>query len=370
MFNLFQFVLLRSSTAVAEEAIISTEQRSQLQQDLGDDRRSPSPLEKMEQSAEQYIGNGDFISERSRLNFAESYDKLAALLANEPPADRSALAAIIQQAFENPVADIAADQRFVDDREKLADSLIAAKLARTAPDAPLALIARDLRLNHLVRREEEDDDALDVPGTIERALAALIVLPGDLLPLPEVEPPAPAARPSEDDGDARKREAGRHQYEALGAAHEFLSRLSGKDLLTHITQPDERREERTEEPPSEREEALIRELRATAAQHGRAAQLDGAFKASVERIQGISATLRPEALERASQTVRTALRDLDLDLERSTLPEAIDRINVRRAELAPLVFGEDGGRVSLIGSLAIPTREVPDFSPGGGSRDG
>ncbi|MNJ57726.1 hypothetical protein D3C77_533270 [compost metagenome] len=106
--------------------------------------------------------------------------------------------------------------------------------------------------------------------------------------------------------------------------------------------------------------------------HGAAAEehAAGLFAAATRVTSGTTLRVRREALLEAPQAVYSGLRAARVDLTTTAISDAVDRIDARRRELAPLVIDEligtsqgasGGSNVSLVGGQFIPTGDVPDL---------
>jgi hypothetical protein len=389
MFDLFRFVLLRPATAIEPDEIVSTDSSSDLQDQLARDRDRPVPAPAMESTANRFLEGQDAVSRVGTLGFAGAYDALAESLRAALPANRAALLTAIESAFALAVDDLVGESRFKDDRQRLSDTLIAAKLGTPRSDLPLDSIARNLRLIALVQRAAAQDRRLDNADGIQAALGASIALPGKLLPLDvplaapwpsgNERPPDEHPRPSD---EGRGKERALREYRELSDAHDYLSGLAAHQVLdvgTSSLQIESLNDGHGESPTrTEREmsnDQLVREvrelrdavLRSQPVVHGAAAS--GLALSSMRILQGTTLKIGREALTEAPQTVHAGLRAAKVDPVATSISDAIDRINVRRREIAPLVIDDligasctaGGSNVSLVGSQLVQTCRVPDL---------
>jgi hypothetical protein len=389
MFDLFRFVMLRPAMPADPHEVVPTASESDFQQQLERDRERPAPAAPMENTANQFLEGQHAVSKVSSLAFATAYDGLAASLFAAVPANRAALLTKIKNASGLDANDLVDELRFKEDRQRLADTLIAAKLGTARSDFPLDLIARNLRLIALIQRAADGDKRLDHADGIKAALNASIALPGKLLPLdiPLAAPwPDGAARPPgerERPGDeGRRKEQALREYHELTEAHDYLSGLAAHQVLDtgtsslHIEQVGEGRGEPPAPPQREvsSDQVLreVRELRETVLKArliAEGAVTSGLSLTSARIFQGTMLKIRPEALTEAPQTVHAGLRAAKVDPAATSISDAVDRINARRRELALLVIddligvscGAGGSNVSQIGSQFVPTCRVPDL---------
>jgi hypothetical protein len=390
MFDLFRFVMLRPAMPVESHEVVPTASDSDFQQQLERDRARPAPAPPMEATANQFLEGRQAVSNVSSLAFATAYDGLAASLRAAVPPNRAALLTKIKNASGLDADDLIDEQRFKDDRQRLADTLIAAKLGTPRSDFPLDLIARNLRLIALIQRAAGEDKRLDDADGIKAALNASIALPDKLLPLdiplaapwPEgaERPPGERERPGD---DYRRKEQALREYRELSDAHDYLSGLAAHQVLDtgtsslHIEPVGDGRAEPAS--PPERAEVSgnqvfreIRELREAVLRARPIAEgvaASGVPLSSMRILQGTTLKIRREALSEAPQTVHAGLRAAKVDPAATSISDAVDRINARRRELAPLVIDDligasctaGGSNVSLIGSQFVPTCRVPDL---------
>ena len=394
MFDLFRFVLLRPAGTREPHEIISTGDDTDFQQQLERDRERPSPGGRMEKTADRFLESPRAVTRGDSLAFGKAYDALSASLRADAPANRADLLREIREAFDRDAGDVVQDQGFSDDRQRLADTLIAAKLGTPRIDLPLDLVARDLRLVALIQRAADGDAHLDDADGISAALDASIALPDGLLPLDQPAPAAPGEggerppgeRPPEGPTDERRRlrDQALREYRELSEAHDFLRDLSPEhvgDVAGPASTTPGTGEGGAERPPShdggEIHEAIFREIHAlrealdvhrTVAEGVVAA---GLTTSPTQILQGTTLRIRREVLAEAPQAVHAGLRAARVDLTTMSLSDAVDRIDARRRELAPLVLddltgaeaaGPGGANVSLVGGQFLPTDQVPDLT--------
>lgn len=396
MFELFRFVMLRSAVTREPHEILSTALDTDFQRQLERDRERPSPAASMERTANQFLEGEGAVSSANPLAFGEAYDALAASLRTAIPADRDALLTEISNASGVEATDLVEEQGFRDDRQRLADALIAAKLGTPRIDLPLEVIARNLRLVALIQRAADGDARLDDPDQIQAALDASIAMPDKLLPIDQPlavpgreggERPGDRERPGDD--RERRREQALHEYRELTEAHDYLRDVPADHVqdtdASSATAAGLTDEGGAERPVShergELSDAIFRELRElrdavlshrTIAEGTAAAGIvaTGLPLSSARVLQGTMLKIRREALTEAPQAVHAGLRAARVDLATMSLSDAVDRINARRRELAPLVLDDligasgaaaGGSNVSLVGGQFVPTSQVPDL---------
>lgn len=376
MFDLFRFVMLRPAVPREPHEIISTTDETDLQRRLTRDQQRSAPIPAMEQTSNQFLASERAVLKHDSLAFAGAYDALAASLRASLPDGLNTLLFEIANAFDFSAADLVGDQRFFDDRQRLADTLIAAKLGTPRIDVPVEVIARDLRLIALIQRAGDGDALLDSTDGIQAALVANIALPDGMLPVTPHATPTDDNDPRPPDDGVRRREALVREYSELNAAHDFLRDLSPDNVMDHdaaagggsgTTDP-------TPTSPDFRD-SIFRELReirdavfsANTPVEGRA----GLAGSTVTVAQGTSLRVRREVLANSSDAVQSGLRSARVDLASSSISDAADRINDRLRELAPQVYAQpgSGASVSLVGGQFVATSQVPDLMVPGARRE-
>lgn len=392
MFDLFRFVMLRPAVALDSSDIISTTQDSDFQSQLERDRESATAAPSMERTADQFLeGKGAVLTEES-LSFGEMFDGFSESLRTAKPKDRDKLLTSIKNAFGLGAVDLLKEKRFRDDRKRLVDTLIAAKLGTPRSNLPLDKIARDIRLIALIQRAADGDVRLDSPDKIQAALTANIALPEKLLPVEEPldlsvpdngeRPPTPQEGPPD---HRERREQSLREYRELTEAHDYLAGLSSNQIGDPASSTTGAAAERNADRPASHErtdpsENVLHEIRQlrdavlsrrTVTEGPLTASIvaDGLPTSSASVVQGTTLKIRREALTEAPQSVHAGLRAVNVDLTTTSISDALDRINARRRELASLVLDDligvsaAAGRsnVSLIGGQFIATNQIPDL---------
>ncbi|RWA97845.1 hypothetical protein [Mesorhizobium sp.] len=359
MLDLFRFVLLRPSVPVDGGSIIPSDLDSHLQQQLKEDRREASPLEKMQGSADDFVSGGSFISDLGRLALDEGIRKLSDALSADLPSNRQELSSAIAAAFGMGVADLVANGDFAKDRMRLIDSLIAAKLATSPPAAPLMEIARYIRLQALILRCWDDDEKLDEQGAIEMVLNGHIVMPAGLLPLPDKPPEEPPETPGEREREGReKKEEAEREYRSLKDAYRFLTELEGDDLVMDLEDALLRHRPPARGRPDDALRQELRQLRETIDQRLVGEGPVGMLLDSTAAMHRASMRIRPQALERAPEPVREALHRADIDPLQVSIPVAAETLRRRMEELFPVISGAGGGAIALLGGQAVPASSL------------
>jgi hypothetical protein len=261
------------------------------------------------------------------------------------------------------------DSGFTEDRKRLADSLIAAKIGDPPDGAPLALLARTLRLIALMERAAAGDPKLEEPGRMAAALRAPILLPPGLLPFPApARPTSPAPGGNGMDDAAKKREALEQQYRDLSEARAFLHELRPENF-TDFAPASAVPEPARANSHFDINESLLRELRdlqaAVSTRSGEQATATAATLATRTRVVTGAASLmvKQVVLEQVSSGVRAGLSAVGVDLSSTPVPVAIDRLTARLTELTPQVAAQDfsSSNVAMVGRQFVPTNSLPGF---------
>jgi len=143
----------------------------------------PDPVAAARGIVEQFI-NGTFgpgfISDTLSLPWQSAFDSLYS--AAQTATKRANLEPVIQTGFGMGSAALIADPGFKTLIENVSDSIIAVFIHPAVHSLPIADLARIARLGALVSRVA-NDATLDVPGAIQDALNATLLLPTTIFPL-------------------------------------------------------------------------------------------------------------------------------------------------------------------------------------------
>ncbi len=155
-----------------------------------------SPGETMKQLAESYTRIGDFVGDTSSLFFHQQYIALDASLNQKAQLSLSALQTVIAKAFttKDPQT-LAVSKSFLTDKHRIQDTLVALQFASAPPGLDLGSLIQSCRMIDLVERVGRSDPSLSQAGALIQASSRIIVLPGDLFPVPStsVQHPLPAS---------------------------------------------------------------------------------------------------------------------------------------------------------------------------------
>lgn len=392
MFDLFRFVALRppepADTADAIELRADTPLLSEMRQALA----GPSPRKAVRDLANAYIDSDRFVPGASSLPAAALQARVQALPADEPTS-LAAWAGLVANSTGRTAAALLADVANIE--AQLHESLAAVKLGGWRPAFEGLDLARDLRLIALLRGIVDADKRLERLGAGAAALRRAIVLPREFVDLPRSTPAdaVPPTTPDGTDGAALRR-----RYEALEHAHRRLSQTDADEVSWQV-----RRVVPAIDGEPERPGDTTRALRSVAgsvlrselAQLGernvdldvrldqwrklegfasgeQIASFDGEPPESSASIGMPKVLLKPEALARFRPEALSALNELDVPLETTSVPVALQRVTEEIARITPAVMAArqqvaqalDLHRVVAVGGQLVPVQKLPDVVAG------
>jgi hypothetical protein len=198
MSDLFRFMVLRAPETPNQDAIIQIDgsNPSPLIADLRTASAAPSPQASMVAVAQKYLSQKEqFVATPDSLGYGKQYLKLfgALQLATGSKTDSKTLASVTQSVFPKP-AQIVVDKRFLEDKRRVHDSLIALQVAPLTDSMDPAILVNISRTIDVLERVAADDASIRNPGAALSATTRVVVLPAKLFPIPspvDVSPPAP-----------------------------------------------------------------------------------------------------------------------------------------------------------------------------------
>ena len=322
MYSLFRFTALRSPDAIETSQTVVLEPSEALHRDLLAALASDEPAANLKETAERFVASQAFIGDPAALTFFGPLSALNDSL-GEPP-DGSSLSTKVANAFDQAPDRVIADPGFRADKVQLHDSLIALKLlSESSVDvAPLILFARII---DVVERVAHDDPTLGDADAIARIFNRPLVLPADLVPLPQS-----LERQHQSDADyARQAEQDRALVERSDALEDGAHRLATSDGS---------RFEVGGSPSSSTPSVAEASFTPTDQTPGAG---DSAFVAASAVHNG--RFLAPQRLSAAAiaafpTTVRDVLSQVGVDLKVTTVQEAIARTWAELSRIAPQVL--------------------------------
>jgi len=185
MTDLFRFMVLRAPEQVDPSQTILIGGSSTLTTGLKEAAKSVSPQAAMGKIAQTFIAqNKEFVQTAKSLIFGEQLAKIADELQN-PVKLKSAsnsLPDLAQHLFPN-LAQIVTDKRFLDDKRRIHDSLVALQISPLAENPLAGSLVNLSRAVDVVERAAADS-SLKEPGALADAATRIVVLPPDLFPVP------------------------------------------------------------------------------------------------------------------------------------------------------------------------------------------
>src|SRR5438105_10863626 len=196
MFDLFRFILVRPPQELEHGRSISSDTGSDFQRRLldGPTRARRKAL------AMEFIRSPRYVKGFANLSHGDAFRQTAAKLEAMPAPNAVDTKKLITELFGFAPRDLIGRETFKTDRERTADSLVAAKLVSRGDSANLTELVSVMRLIAIIDRMVKDDDTLKVPGAIKEAIERKIRLPEPIANAPdtrEPKPPPPAAPPKD-----------------------------------------------------------------------------------------------------------------------------------------------------------------------------
>ena len=308
MNDLFRFMVLRAPEQVNPGTTIPIGSgQSPLTAGLEQAAKSASPQSAMTQVAQTFIvQNADFVAAVRSLHFGGQLSRITEALGHPAkPKGPNPVADLVQQVFPKP-AQTVADSQFQDDKRRIHESIIALQLAPYADTSLAGVLVNLSRAVDLVERTAAKDPSLKDAGAAAEAAGRILVLPSSLFPVPSPPPQAastdasatPAQRPSEQ----------------LAALKETLAALN--EMIALNSAPTEQEPVSANLPPPARTPAQ------TTATGAKVPQT--VIRTSSLVVAGTPATdaVRPTF----SPTVQSVLADLKLDLAKTSLQAAAEKV--------------------------------------------
>lgn len=317
MFDLFRFITVRPPQELEKSRSIPSDTHSDFQgRLLGSSGRA-----QQRSVALEFIRSPRFARGWSDLHHGEALAAAWAKLRAVPDPTPAEATAILTALFDLPPKELRERETFRTDRERAADSLVAAKVISRGNVARLPELVAAIRLADLVERLARADAALQAAGAVREGLARRIRLPEGA----GLGPDRPSARtkpsPAAPQTDPRAQEL-RDRLEAIDQAIRVLAAIPVEDYAP--VPP------RCEPPVSAaqvRDEVLLRlrdAVPGAAAPPAAAEAVPLGQAGAVEAEPAVSPlALSSQAVERLPEHVKAVLRDRRLDLQRIALPRAV-----------------------------------------------
>ncbi|MFF8836954.1 hypothetical protein [Streptomyces sp. NPDC015130] len=413
MVDLFRYIEHDFAVPARTDAIDATNQ-STFQQDLEEaaggggggadagpdsavDDPPPSPAAQVRALAEKFLSERFSSPTADPTKLGQKLGGLEAALEQLPTVNTQKVQQLVQDVFGAPVAQVVAGAAFKSDLELLQNAVVAVKLATGYAAVDTATVVRQLRAASFLRHLATPASASASPsGSVSAAAPpggsaapAAPNPPPDKLNREEVRrllarplriPPGPlaaVAHPSAEGRTVRASEEGaaaetaarherthtlRRERDRLQAAYDKLLAVRPEEL-----------EVTASEPPPPQAVATATDSGGVAVEEGRSEIGDSAAVAA-----GPSTILLAEtARRRFGEDERAAMAKLDVKVDRTAVPVALDRIGQRLVSLNEELLPEEapttakvyrvGGQLFAETTPVVPTAEVdqaraPDFS--------
>ena len=201
MTELFRFMVLRAPETPNQDATLQIDgsNSSPLIADLKTARATPSPQASMAAVAQKYIAQKEqFVATSDSLAYGKQYLKLYDALqhAAGSKTDAKTVASVTHSIFPKP-DQVVADKRFLNDKRRVHDSLVALQISPSADTAVPALLVNISRAIDVLERVAADNASIHNPDAALGAITRVVVLPPKLFPIPSApvgaSPPAAGA---------------------------------------------------------------------------------------------------------------------------------------------------------------------------------
>jgi len=386
MFDLFRLIMLRPPEMSEETGAILVQPDSEFLTLLRNARNGNAPLSEMRKIADEFIGSDAFVRNTSSIERAPSlesfYNQLQERLSQNAAISLDELNQLISNSFNMAAVDLT--NVLQQDKRRLYDSLIAVKIGAWQPNSNFNHLPRYIRLIALIELVASGDQTLAQENAVRRKLDRNVVLPSDLFPLPSSVQNGEQSEGSGTDTEAQKREELLKKHEHLQTAYRLLTQLEPEDISFNLSQISQS----IEEPPVEFTETE-KILRAQAGRltsvevdrlgndnltlqdkltswhqvqdfvaNERIASLDGAVTPLSQTAASTvtKLNLKPAAIERFSEEIKTTLADLNITLDTTAIPIAAERIQAELTQMTPQVVT---ALQSKVANITTTTNIIP-----------
>ena len=317
MFDLFRFITVRPPQEQDEGSVIPSDTGSEFQQRMAGAEsrgRVKALAAEFAKSADAARGWGDFVNGESLRKVWET------LSGNVDPTPEQAVKAVTDSFHLEPNA-LVERQTLRADRERAADTLVAAKLISRGDQSRLTEVMAVIRICALIERLARGDETLKADGAVKSALSRKIRLPRAIavgIDAPTRREPPRAEPPAVDP----KRKELQDKLEGLDQAIRTLAAIPTDDYAGA--------EPACPKPPSAdavRDEVLVRLREAIAPDAAAPATLgrraETAAKPAVSPL-----ALSAQAAQRIPASVKTLLEERAIDVEKVSVPQVVSRLEL------------------------------------------
>lgn len=348
MNEIFRFMVLRPPEAVDpndNKYVEVKNPQSELQNQLIEARKAENPLEAMVGYIEEFIASDSYVANLDQIS--TPLKEFGLHLNREDILDVEKLNTIIRRVFDEDAATVVAREDFRQDRQNIADSLIAMVITHQEGSQAYEDMAQALRLCQLLTRVAIHDPTMKMKGVIEEALNAIILLPPGIFPLPY-----PSSQPTIRPEEQEKIEQARSEHEK--AEEKAIRRL--ENLRTAL---DELMAVRSSDFRTVEYEPAVR---ADSQQESVEAKIPDEVVAAPQELSPW--ILSGEAIQRLSQSTRDEIADIGIALDTLPVTEITQILEERLiATTAEVYKPEQPKDIIRIGSTFLPVSAVLGENP-------
>jgi hypothetical protein len=314
MTDLFRFMVLRTAEQVKPEDTIPIDDsdQSSLFGQLRQASGSSNPQAAMQQVARTFVTqNKDFVQGIDSLNFGDQLAKVVDEFQNpegtKPASD--ALTIIAHHLFPK-LAQVVTDPRFLNDKRRIHDSIVALQITPLPVNSPGELLVNLSRAVSVIERAAAADSTLKEPGALPKAAARVVVLPSSLFPLSSpISPTSPGSVPTDPTGG----ESGQNERlaalkDALLAVNEMIAVNTTSSAAIHPVAAN----------------PLQRSVQAGAPTLNLASRVSPTAQEPLANITDLASNTSGQLF---SPSVQAVLADLHIDLSKTPLISAADKIH-------------------------------------------
>ncbi|ANN31991.1 hypothetical protein A9498_10050 [Bacillus thuringiensis serovar coreanensis] len=353
MFDLFRFILQRPAELSENSSIISTDGNTEFQLQLRNARVGDEPLAEMKRLANEFIKGTMFVRITSSLNYNKELILLNTILTKKQPSNLDSFKQAITQSFtQRPVNVVVQDSKFQQDKQRLFDSLIAAKIGNPPEEEQLYLIAQNIRLVSLIERVAKDDVSLNRLEALKIIFQEPITMPIGLLPLPLPQKNGTdnVSEKMSQQIDGRKiRKEVDNFYDQLTELYNFLMTIEPNELSEVQPAP---------MLPTEHSEKTNLLFGDEASQFS---------NWTIHKKIPENLTVKSSTIEKMSLKTHQVLGRLGIDLARTPLSIAIEIVSNELSGLSSQVddIKQNGSNVVRVGSNLYPMNSLIDLTTSG-----
>jgi hypothetical protein len=326
MFELFRYVEWHAPSTVDSPDAITIEGDTELRAALRAARSEDDAAEKLAQLATEFAASPGYALGPEGLASAAEYTNAIELAGEIPDEELPHLADRLAELFDGvDLQVVAASAQFREDKLRIGDSLIAAKILGAEREQDFPKLLEAARAIALLERVAASDPLVTTRAGLDRVLNALVVIPDDVLLLGR-GPAAPADQPAPVPVTDRLRVLD-DRREQLQSAVTFLASLAATDFAPATALAQDR--------PLTPQASNLANLQPARGLFG--SLFRRVLRAPGTTIQTSIAAdaliLQAETRQRLPAGVREALAAAELDPTRTSVPAMIDRLHVELEQI-------------------------------------